>query len=103
MKSRTLSPLEAYRASHQRFKRVAYGELKDPGTGQAVIVSTVLIASGDSAVDGHFADYETRVFGGAFDQRSWREGHLSGAKVRQERAVSLALRHEPEPAPPTGS
>ena len=103
MESRTPSPLEAYRASHQRFKKVAYGELEDPGTGQAVIVSTVLIASGDSAVDGHFVDYETRVFGSAFDQRSWREGCLSGAKARHEWAVSLVLRHKPEPAHPAGS
>jgi hypothetical protein len=82
--------LQELRTVHQRFDRVALSEVVDPQTGQMAFVSTVLIACGESFFDGWFAKYETRIFGGRSDQRSWEALSRSEALARHEHAVSVA-------------
>jgi hypothetical protein len=57
---------DLWTAAHGKLPLVAYTE-RESVSGQRIIVSTVLIASGSTARDGFFSVYETRVFGSSYD------------------------------------
>jgi len=62
------TPRDLWTAAHGKLPLIAYTE-RESATGERVIVSTVVLATGSTARDGFFCVFETRVFGSTHDNQ----------------------------------
>ncbi len=83
------STLSEWTVRHGKPKSVARTDCSDPATGELVIVSTVLLGFAMSMVGPDAWSYETRIFGGRYDQEHWSYASRQEAEEGHRRAVAL--------------
>src|SRR4051812_41646911 len=83
------SPQISLPVEHRGYEKLAFAEVIHPGSGDRVFISTVILGGGMSMDGRPFITFETRIFGGPYDQKFWRYGSRAEAMARHDEAVKM--------------